>query len=192
MKTPSTNSKIPQGINKILWLAMTVVVTLIGLYIYKFGSFSLSDDREVWGQFGDYIGGTANPLFGFLTFIALIITISIQNKQLQVSTKELELSRKELEMTRLELARSATAQESSEKALRAQAEISSRTTKLNTISFLLEKYTNELKKYKDQHYPIDTPQFKEKMKLMSRCRYLEDKLEEVFNELKLGENIDHE
>jgi len=52
--------------------------------------------REEWGQLGDYFGGTLNPIFGFLSFIALLVTIYIQSKELNLSRTELELSRGEL------------------------------------------------------------------------------------------------
>lgn len=199
MQSPNRSENLPeansiftaQGISKIVALAVIVLIVIFGVYIYKFGTLSFSNSHEAWGQFGDYIGGTANPIFGFLSFIALILTLGIQNRQLQVSAIELELSRKELEMTRIELARSATAQEASEKALREQAEVAYKTTKLNTISFLLNKYSAELAPYVRNHYPTDSVQNREKVRLTQRCNYLEEKLEEVFNELQLREEEFH-
>ncbi|MFW1942367.1 putative phage abortive infection protein [Acinetobacter guillouiae] len=45
---------------------------------------------ERLGQLGDYIGGLLNPILTFFSFLALLITIIIQNKQLDVSTTELK------------------------------------------------------------------------------------------------------
>lgn len=63
-------------------------------YFINFGFQGLSKDQEVWAQFGDYFGGVLNPVFAFLAFIALLITINLQNKALSQSKKELELTRK--------------------------------------------------------------------------------------------------
>lgn len=46
-------------------------ILLVGFYIYSFG-YSISDEQEVWGAFGDYIGGLLNPLIAFLVFYYVI------------------------------------------------------------------------------------------------------------------------
>lgn len=57
----------------------------------------LAETGALWGQFGDFVGGLLNPLMTFLSFLALCITIVLQNVQLRHSANELELSRKALE-----------------------------------------------------------------------------------------------
>lgn len=57
-----------------------------------------------FGEFGDFVGGIANPLLALMGLLALLFTIRLQ-------LRELSLSRKELELTREELKRSATALE---------------------------------------------------------------------------------
>ncbi|OGU22267.1 MAG: hypothetical protein A2580_07525 [Hydrogenophilales bacterium RIFOXYD1_FULL_62_11] len=52
--------------------------------------------RAEWGQLGDYFGGTLNPLFGFVSVLALLITLIVQSKELRLSTRELENSSKAL------------------------------------------------------------------------------------------------
>ncbi len=47
---------------------------------------------EKLGQAGDYLGGTLNPIFAFLSFCLLLITIKLQSKELSNSTKELAKS----------------------------------------------------------------------------------------------------
>lgn len=57
-----------------------------------------------YGEFGDFVGGLANPLLALLGFMALLYTIKLQ-------LNELSLSRQELSLTREELQRSASALE---------------------------------------------------------------------------------
>lgn len=57
-----------------------------------------------FGEFGDFVGGLANPLLALMGYLALLYTIKVQ-------TNELALSREELALTREELERSATALE---------------------------------------------------------------------------------
>ncbi|WP_438752209.1 putative phage abortive infection protein [Pararhizobium sp. O133] len=49
------------------------------------------------GTFGDFIGGTLNPILTFLTFMALLITIVLQQKELAETRKELAASARALE-----------------------------------------------------------------------------------------------
>jgi hypothetical protein len=49
-------------------------------------------DERIFGQFGDFLGGTLNPILTFLTFMALLTTIILQQKELKLTRKELSLS----------------------------------------------------------------------------------------------------
>lgn len=81
--------------NKWLWL----VVFLLALsafggvffsYFYWFKmtlSFHTSHSPEVWGQFGDFIGGLLNPILSFITVMILIVTSLHQQKQYENSEK---------------------------------------------------------------------------------------------------------
>lgn len=88
---------------------VAVIAVMVSVYFFNFRNRGLSESPEQWGQFGDYIGGVLNPIFGFATFIALLYTIKLQTE--------------ELKATREELARSAKAQENSERALAEQSKI---------------------------------------------------------------------
>ncbi|MHB1187769.1 putative phage abortive infection protein [Thiobacillus sp.] len=48
--------------------------------------------RAEWGQLGDYFGGTLNPFFGFVSVLALLVTLIVQSKELRLSTEELRNS----------------------------------------------------------------------------------------------------
>lgn len=128
----------------VVLLAVAILVIVFAAYFLHFSRYGLSGDTGAWGQFGDFVGGTANPLLGFITIILLVLTIIIQSKQLSISSRELELSRRELELTRTELTRSAQAQELSEKALRAQAKSAEASTRLTAINFMLSNVQAEL------------------------------------------------
>ena len=113
-----------------VFAAVGVLVAAFAAYTFVFHRHPIADNAEAWGQFGDFIGGTVNPIIGFLTLLALVLTLTLQNRQLQLSSSELKLSREELALTRRELERSTKAQELSEQALRAQAESAARTSNL--------------------------------------------------------------
>ncbi|UHG90112.1 hypothetical protein [Spirosoma oryzicola] len=58
------------------FLAVSVIATLVlgltfYLYYQKFYAcgLGLSNSRETWGQFGDYVGGVSNPILSFITLL---------------------------------------------------------------------------------------------------------------------------
>lgn len=85
---------------KTIFSVLTALLVIIGFFVYRyylsFGAKFFPSDRTEWGQFGDYFGGTINPLLGFASFIALLITIVYQAKGLKLSSEELKLSTEEL------------------------------------------------------------------------------------------------
>ena len=91
----------------------TLFVTFLGLYLFNFGKYGFSPEQGDWGAFGDFIGGTLNPIFAFLSLIAILMTIRIQSKELKTSTEELKL-------TRGEVKRSADAQKEHSESIKLQ------------------------------------------------------------------------
>lgn len=87
---------------RLLWAVLTIAITFalvaFALYFMVFND-GLSQEQDVWGQFGDFLGGMLNPVFGFLTLIALLLTIVIQNKELHNSTEEMRKSAKAAQKT---------------------------------------------------------------------------------------------
>lgn len=78
---------IGKGLIKLMWIGTLPALVVYGFYIYNFGPgqwLKLSHDPADWGVFGDYVGGLLNPLFSFLAFIGVIITVVLQAKQLDV------------------------------------------------------------------------------------------------------------
>lgn len=64
-----------------------VMVTYFVNFNDEFGS------QEVFGQFGDFIGGVLNPIFSFITICLLIVSLAMQRKELNKVVEELELAR---------------------------------------------------------------------------------------------------
>jgi hypothetical protein len=73
---------------KIVWLLPIVfVLCVLGLYLHKFGA-SLPEQREHWGQLGDFFGGVLNPIFALLAFFAVVYNSGIQKLQLAQAKEE--------------------------------------------------------------------------------------------------------
>ena len=49
------------------------------------------------GKFGDFFGGVLNPILTFLTFMGLLITIILQQKELQQSRREFKGQKESLQ-----------------------------------------------------------------------------------------------
>jgi len=160
-----------------------ILAAVFGSYAIFFSNHSFRVDSETWGQFGDFIGGTANPLIALLTLFAFVLTLILQNRQLQLSTSELKLSREELELTRHELERSARAQELSEAALSAQAETAARTADLSTLNFLLTAYRIELASYQGQAFMGSDPRAQRPEVLKERLQILERVSDSLFQQI---------
>ncbi|MFQ2624533.1 hypothetical protein ACK3YV_17115, partial [Aeromonas caviae] len=62
------------------WGALIIIMIVLGLYYYQFGAgpTTLSDEKDVWGQFGDYFGGTLNPILSFMSVLLLIKSVRLQ------------------------------------------------------------------------------------------------------------------
>lgn len=95
-------------------IVLLLLAATYGAYFMRFGD-QPSGDQGTWGQFGDFVGGTLNSLLGLLTLLALVFTVVLQ-------TRQLELSRDELRATRDELARSTAAQRDAAAAMNGQLE----------------------------------------------------------------------
>lgn len=136
-----------------VFIALFVFISFL-LFMY-FSTFNhISKDTAVWGAFGDYIGGLLNPVFAFLSFMALLITLIFQNKQLQQNQqilqetikaieqneKALSQNQKALEFNRIELENSNKQLELSAKA---QTEIE-KTQKIQQFDTLFTTILSEL------------------------------------------------
>lgn len=119
----------------ILLVAVVAIVVVLSLYFSNFNGL-LSTKDSVWGTFGDFIGGTLNPILSFLALMALLLTIVLQNKELEATRKELE--------------RSATAHENSQNIMDKQYEALKQQKFEATFFSLLEQHNQLLQKLSDK------------------------------------------
>lgn len=83
---------LQKHIIKILFVISIVAVVLIisALLFYRiYVGTEFTHSNEIWGQFGDYFGGLLNPILSFLALIALLVTITLQSKELKLATNEM-------------------------------------------------------------------------------------------------------
>lgn len=128
MEEKNKKKKFYEIINSFISFAVMMIVLsyafiILFLYADNFGYILFQKDKNIlleevdkiekFGQIGDFIGGTLNPLFALFSFMLLLITIKIQNKTLETSQEELEL-------TRNELSKSATAQQDQSNSIKLQ------------------------------------------------------------------------
>ncbi len=92
----STNIDINK---KLRWLIYLGIFFFALVFVLYFGVFhgQLSPCQETWGQFGDFVGGTLNPILTFITIIALVYTIRLQYEIL--NTSKIELSNLENQLS---------------------------------------------------------------------------------------------
>lgn len=77
-----------------VWLfsiAAMALLLVLGVYFSKFDG-SLSSDQNVWGTFGDFVGGTLNPILAFASLCAILLTMKMQSDELKTSTDALRCS----------------------------------------------------------------------------------------------------
>uniref|UniRef100_UPI004048AD9A putative phage abortive infection protein n=1 Tax=Aliarcobacter sp. TaxID=2321116 RepID=UPI004048AD9A len=114
MASKEKNSSKLNFLNWILVIAIGLFLGLLVIYYLKI--FDLDTTKKAdWGTFGDFFGGTLNPIFALFSLFAIIYTIKIQTKELEFSREELEATRKELEGSRI-------AQQEQSKSLKLQNE----------------------------------------------------------------------
>lgn len=57
-----------------------IVVFAYFIQFYFFLDYRISKEADVWGQFGDYVGGVLNPFLGFVSISLLIKSLSLQHE----------------------------------------------------------------------------------------------------------------
>lgn len=77
---------------KIFLLAIVMMAAAFILYFLNFNG-EFTSQPEYWGTFGDFIGGTLNPILSFFALMALLITIILQNRELEATRDEIAQSR---------------------------------------------------------------------------------------------------
>jgi len=67
--------------------ALIFIFIVVGMYVSTF-SGNMASSQNVWAQFGDYLGGTLNPVLSFVTILILIFTGLMQRKEVLASRAE--------------------------------------------------------------------------------------------------------
>ena len=75
-----------KGDSRGTFMAFIVVVFAL-MSVVAFYAISRDWDTEKLGTLGDFIGGTLNPILTFFTFIALLFTIVLQQKELHAANE---------------------------------------------------------------------------------------------------------
>lgn len=147
----ATKLKSFDSANLMTWLAWiiafaaSIVAAAFFAYFHSFGDLGLSNRQDIWGQFGDFVGGTVNPILSFLSLIALVLTVTLQSRQLTIAKEELENSKQELAATREELKRSTDAQRQTAKALQEQAKHAEISARLSALRAALDVTSESLR-----------------------------------------------
>ena len=104
-KTQEREFNITHPIRFITLILIITTIFAISVFLFYSSQFNgeFSKNQEIWGAFGDYVGGVLNPIFGYSALIVLLITLILQNNSLKIASKQLKNSEKELELTRNEL-----------------------------------------------------------------------------------------
>lgn len=77
----------------LLFLAGIAFFLALLAFVFVWLELPQVDELGKWGQLGDFFGGTLNPLFGFLAFSAILITLYIQKHELSLTLGELKQAR---------------------------------------------------------------------------------------------------
>lgn len=130
------NSSFKKKIIGISLFAIFLMVAALAFYFSKF-NVSLSSENGDWGTFGDFLGGTLNPIFSLMSFVALLYTIALQTD--------------EMAQTREELKRAADAQKKAEEALNGQLNAQRKQLFESTFFSLLDQHNKALEKLISQN-----------------------------------------
>lgn len=184
LKTMGPN-QLFKWLSWILAFAASITVSIFMFYFINFNG-GLSSEHERWGAFGDFIGGTLNPILSFMALIALLLTIVLQNRQIEISSNELELSRKERQATREELKRSASAQEKSEIAQVKQAKALEISARISAITKLLDQSEDTMRRITS--WSSGSRQENEKKSAEASRNELQSELQSLYKTLKEMDN----
>jgi len=68
-----------------------IVSIVVGFYFFNFND-QLSNKNEVWGTFGDYVGGILNPVIAAFAFYLIAKTYELQKSELEQTRDLLKVS----------------------------------------------------------------------------------------------------
>nr|WP_302444380.1 hypothetical protein [Hafnia alvei] len=72
-------------------ICIALIIIAWGAYSFKFGIGYLSTQgADVWGQFGDFMGGVLNPILSFISICLLIRSVTLQVQSNKTLTQEIK------------------------------------------------------------------------------------------------------
>ncbi len=74
--------KIERKIKWSIGIALILIISVLSIYFIKFHG-KLHSDQGTWGTFGDFVGGTLNPVLAALAFYWLTSSIRLQLQELR-------------------------------------------------------------------------------------------------------------
>jgi hypothetical protein len=81
----TTSDKTSRNLFRLFQFAIYAILLVFFINIFSFG-------KSGFGEWGDFFGGVLNPILTFLTFMGLLITIVLQQKELRESKNEFKKS----------------------------------------------------------------------------------------------------
>lgn len=78
---------------------LVALAMVFAMYFHTFNG-ELTVEHDKWAMFGDFVGGTLNPILAFLSLMALLFTIFFQSKELNISNQTLKETQAELKQAR--------------------------------------------------------------------------------------------
>ena len=88
--------KTKKSLFSIFIIALIIIVSIFLIELILVVCFY---DIDKLGAFGDFFGGMINPILTFCTFMALLLTIILQQRELKLSREQVAISVKELSET---------------------------------------------------------------------------------------------
>jgi len=82
----------------LVFIAFVLTIAVFVAYALNFHA-GISNQNADWGTFGDFIGGTLNPIFGFISVVLLFYAVTLQRKELKGTKEALESQSKSAEIT---------------------------------------------------------------------------------------------
>jgi len=79
----------------IIIISLILMVIAITVFVIRFWHSNISDDIEHWAQFGDYLGGTLNPVLALINIcIFIYLTLVVQDISNKNHEQALEMNQK--------------------------------------------------------------------------------------------------
>ena len=100
--TNDTDNNFEKFIKNVIPFIVLIGIFLIGIYYFKFNGPEFLNKPELWGSFGDYIGGILNPIISFCTLMIAYAVWKLQKEEMAATKNALEEQAKTAEQQRRE------------------------------------------------------------------------------------------